>query len=522
MIADLSRDRWRSVNGAAGVACLIMDSELPTPVPHGVVEAIIERETLLCAGTPADRLQAGQKVRIPFGPVRRDDRPVRAPRPTQSRAAASRAPWRKGQRSGRSVRDPHRGVTLRRASSARSVRDAIDGDGGRAGRGRGNPVARPSPRRPGRDRASEPTRPGPRGLTPPRRPRRSPINSIRIMFLLRSRPSGPTSRQPHGGTMNAHSRNAQSDPAAPRADRHPRHRGVPARHGGFETFAERFALHLADRGWRVRVACQSDPPGVDVWRGSDARQSRGGHGWSARHRGLRRPLGPAGGDLARSGARARLQHRRVLASASPRRRQGDRQHGRAESGRGPNGRGRCGCGCGRTSGSARVSPIISSPTIPRSQGAEGLSGSARLTMIPYGADRVTDADPRPARAFRAASREYVVVIARAEPENSILEVVTAFCRAPGRSRWRYWGPSGPTIPIIARFGKPPGPGSSFSGRSVSAAVAALRAHALLYVHGHTVGGTESRRSSRRWPPVVRRWRTTILSTDGSAEAACAI
>jgi len=44
-------------------------------------------------------------------------------------------------------------------------------------------------------------------------------------------------------------------------------RGVPARHGGFETFAERLALHLVARGWRVRVACQSDPPGVDAWRG---------------------------------------------------------------------------------------------------------------------------------------------------------------------------------------------------------------------------------------------------------------
>ena len=28
-------------------------------------------------------------------------------------------------------------------------------------------------------------------------------------------------------------------------------RGIPASHGGFETFAERYALYLAERGWDV-------------------------------------------------------------------------------------------------------------------------------------------------------------------------------------------------------------------------------------------------------------------------------
>ena len=35
-------------------------------------------------------------------------------------------------------------------------------------------------------------------------------------------------------------------------------RGIPAAHGGFETFAERLALYLADRGWRVGVYCQEE------------------------------------------------------------------------------------------------------------------------------------------------------------------------------------------------------------------------------------------------------------------------
>ncbi|HEY0419647.1 MAG TPA: DUF1972 domain-containing protein, partial [Acetobacteraceae bacterium] len=46
-------------------------------------------------------------------------------------------------------------------------------------------------------------------------------------------------------------------------------RGIPARHGGFETFAERLALHLVGRGWKVEVFCQDEPgeSGPECWRG---------------------------------------------------------------------------------------------------------------------------------------------------------------------------------------------------------------------------------------------------------------
>jgi hypothetical protein len=33
-------------------------------------------------------------------------------------------------------------------------------------------------------------------------------------------------------------------------------RGVPAQHGGFETFAEKLSLYLLQRGWHVTVYCQ--------------------------------------------------------------------------------------------------------------------------------------------------------------------------------------------------------------------------------------------------------------------------
>ena len=47
-------------------------------------------------------------------------------------------------------------------------------------------------------------------------------------------------------------------------------RGIPAAHGGFETFAERLAPYLVSRGWRVIVYCQQLGRGEatsDTWEG---------------------------------------------------------------------------------------------------------------------------------------------------------------------------------------------------------------------------------------------------------------
>ena len=66
---DLSRDRWRSVNGTFGVSSLIMEGERPKPVPSGVVEALAgfsEAEGLLSF---APLMQPGQKVRLLTGPL---------------------------------------------------------------------------------------------------------------------------------------------------------------------------------------------------------------------------------------------------------------------------------------------------------------------------------------------------------------------------------------------------------------------------------------------------------------------
>jgi transcription antitermination factor NusG len=68
IIIDLSKHRWRSVNGTFGIASLIMGAEQPRPVPPGVVEALIVSYASCGALRLDDGLEIGQKVRILSGP----------------------------------------------------------------------------------------------------------------------------------------------------------------------------------------------------------------------------------------------------------------------------------------------------------------------------------------------------------------------------------------------------------------------------------------------------------------------
>jgi len=65
---DLSRDRWRSVNGTLGVDRLLMRGGEPEPVPRGLVEQLAEAASpdgVVRGGPP---LKEGQSVRVTAGP----------------------------------------------------------------------------------------------------------------------------------------------------------------------------------------------------------------------------------------------------------------------------------------------------------------------------------------------------------------------------------------------------------------------------------------------------------------------
>jgi glycosyltransferase involved in cell wall biosynthesis len=114
----------------------------------------------------------------------------------------------------------------------------------------------------------------------------------------------------------------------------------------------------------------------------------------------------------------------------------------------------------------------------------------KITTIPYGADAVTSAPAEPVLAMGLVPGQFLTVIARAEPENSLLEIVQGFSAKP----------RGLQLVVLGNYQD-----ENVYHRSVKAAaspevrfvgaiydktvVQALRFHSAAYVHGHQVGGT---------------------------------
>jgi glycosyltransferase involved in cell wall biosynthesis len=269
-------------------------------------------------------------------------------------------------------------------------------------------------------------------------------------------------------------------------------RGIPAGYGGFETFAEHLALYLVDRSWEVEVHCQvSAGGGAATWRGVRLRnievKQTGGLGAmifdfrstliAARRERLVLNLGyntAIFGTLLRlTGCRNvinmdGLEWKRAKWSYPVRRwLQANEWIG------------------------ANIGDhlIADHPCI-----ADHLSRHVRrekITTIPYGAERVDDADERPVRERALNPGQYALIIGRAEPENSILEMVRAFSAKP----------RGKLLAVLGNYGSATntyqkqvvaaaGPEVRFLGAVYDKdVVQALRFHASFYLHGHQVGGT---------------------------------
>jgi len=278
-------------------------------------------------------------------------------------------------------------------------------------------------------------------------------------------------------------------------------RGIPARHGGFETFAQHLALYLAHNGWDVTVYCQGDV-------GAEARTD---DQWN----GIRRvtfgvhAAGPAGTiefdwRSIRDAAREKYPLTLTLGyntavfctwlriagivnlinmDGLEWKRRKWRAHERAWLWLNE----RIGCLIGDHL-------IADHPAI-----ADHLAtrvSRTKITTIAYGADNVsrTGADLPDATVLERYGLEagrYGIVIARPEAENSILEIVTAFSRRRRRMKLVVLGRYDPAHHAYhaqvqaAASGEVLFPGAIYDGEVVGA----LRAHARFYVHGHQVGGT---------------------------------
>ncbi|HEY1089773.1 MAG TPA: DUF1972 domain-containing protein [Burkholderiaceae bacterium] len=270
-------------------------------------------------------------------------------------------------------------------------------------------------------------------------------------------------------------------------------RGVPAAHGGFETFAEYLSLYLVERGWRVIVYCQEQgaaPLLEDSWRGVErVRISVPGDGpkstihfdWLAtRH-------AAAHGDLCLT-----LGYNTAIFCALLRLRgvpnvinMDGIEWSRAKWG--PLAKTwfwlneRAGCWLGNHL-------VADHPEIKRHLATRVRAD--KITTIAYGADQLRDLDDAPVRALGLEPGAYLTVIARAEPENSLLEVVQGFSTQRRGVKLAVLGNYSETNAYHAQVKAAASDEVVFLGAIYDKTVVqALRAHCLAYVHGHQVGGT---------------------------------
>ena len=272
--------------------------------------------------------------------------------------------------------------------------------------------------------------------------------------------------------------------------------GVPAQYGGFETAAENIALHLRDRGWAVQVYCQLPGDGrmkSDLWNGitrTMIHEPR--EGWrgtsafdltSVRHAmSVHRP-----GDVwltfgYNTGVFDVIPRFRGIPNVVnmdgmewTRRRWGLLKQGILLANE-------------RCAGWVGDVLIADHPVIAAY--LERHFGSARVQTIAYGADEVTHAPTAPVEELGLVPGAYGIVVCRPIPENSVLEIVSAWSAERRGMPLVVVGPYRDDEPYHARVKAAASdevvfPGAIFEGDRIRA----LRFHAALYLHGHTVGGT---------------------------------
>ena len=274
-------------------------------------------------------------------------------------------------------------------------------------------------------------------------------------------------------------------------------RGIPASHGGFETFAERLALFLAGRGWKVGVYCQKEVERVgqrvtsDTWRGIELITievaSKGPRAtlefdWQCVLDAARRPgvclvLGYNGAVFL---TWLRLMRRKIITNMD------GIEWRRPKWGPAA----RAWFWLNEWIGAWLSHRLVADHPAIADHLATRRPRSA-IATIAYGADPVTSAPEEPVRALGLEPGKYLVSIARIEPDNNILPIVEAFRRRDrGDMKLVVLGTLNDDIPYHRAVREAAGstvimPGAIYD----QAVVKALRYHARAYMHGHTVGGT---------------------------------
>lgn len=270
-------------------------------------------------------------------------------------------------------------------------------------------------------------------------------------------------------------------------------RGVPAGHGGFETFAEYLCPFLIAKGWSVTVYCQEDGEGEmyeSEWQGVKRIhipvKKEGPLGtiifdlksvWHARkNKGLHLTLGY---NTACFNIIQRLYGITNVINMDGIEWKRQKWGKVAKTWFWLNERFGCWFGNHLVADHPRIEDHLATRV-----------SRDKITMIPYGGPDVSKANEAMLADYGLVNNEYAIIIARPEPENSILEVVEAFSAKPRSHKLVVLGKFLDSNPyhqqvVAAASNDVIFPGAIYEAEKV----AALRFYARFYVHGHQVGGT---------------------------------
>ncbi len=270
-------------------------------------------------------------------------------------------------------------------------------------------------------------------------------------------------------------------------------RGVPAAHGGYETFADYFSRYLVEKGWDVTVYCQEEGEGemyTDTWEG------------------VTRIHIPVKGDGAKS--TIIFDMKSICHAAKT---------------------GKLALTLGYNTAIFNtwfriksVTNIINMDGIEWKRGKwstpikiwfwfnevigcfvsdhmiadhpqikkhlQRIAPEKKITVSAYGAKEVKDADASLLEPLGLSPHTYSTVIARPEPENSILEMVKAFSAKPRDTKLVVLGNFKEDNDYQQSIKQAASDDVLFPGAIYDKDVLnALRFYGLMYLHGHTVGGT---------------------------------
>lgn len=271
-------------------------------------------------------------------------------------------------------------------------------------------------------------------------------------------------------------------------------RGVPAQHGGFETFAEYLAPYMVKHGWKVTVYCQIDGTGEiyeDEWQGvrrvNIPVSQAGAKGtivfdWkSTLHAAKSKDvILTLGYNTALFCIIYRLKGLKNIINMDGIEWRRDKWTSLERTWLYINERAGCWLGNHLIADHPEIKNHLSTRV-----------NSKKITMIPYGSDSIESADISQLSNYGLEAGQFAIVIARPEPENSILEIVTAFSRKKRNKKLVVLGnydkadPAYTKAVMAAASDEVIFPGAIYEKTTIQA----LRYYSCLYIHGHTVGGT---------------------------------